>query len=590
MGIKTKKDVGANVKSNGVMFRVWAPFAENVAVTGSFNNWGEEALTSENDGYWSLFVRGATTGQEYKYVIYRDGEKLYRNDPRALHFTTSAGNSVIASSSFNWEGDFFQSIPIEKQVIYELHVGTFNRPDPAINGTFYDLINKLDYLKDLGVNMIEIMPVSSMMMDRGWGYAIDYIFAVESLYGGRHAFLQFVKSAHARGIGVILDVVYNHFGPDTHLDLWNFDGWHEENYGGIYFYNDWRAETPWGNTRPDFGRPEVRQYILDNITMWIHDCHIDGLRVDSTIFMRNVKGSNDDPAHDLSEGWLLLQQINSIAKKINPTVITIAEDVADNDYIVKPTKEGGAGFSSQWELGFPGVLRQALYSNEVPKIDLSGLLGELPRRYNNNPFERVIFADSHDSAANGSSRLIETIAPGKSDSLFARQQALLAATIVLSTPGVPMLFQGQEFMQGGSFNDWQGMDWSKSSRFSGIIMAHKHLIELRKNIWNNTAGLMGPNINIMHADKDNKVIAYHRWNNGGPKDDVVIVINFSNRSFEEYVVGFPRNGTWKLRFNSSWKGYDRDFQEITIGDVRVENGGGSFALPPGSALIFSQDD
>src|SRR6185437_4472562 len=102
---------------------------------------------------------------------------------------------------------------------------------------------------------------------------------VESLYGGRHGFLQFVKAAHKRGIGIILDVVYNHFGPDTGLDLWQFDGWHADDKGGIYFYTDWRAETPWGYTRPDFGRPEVRQYIWDNVRMWVHECRVDGLRV-----------------------------------------------------------------------------------------------------------------------------------------------------------------------------------------------------------------------------------------------------------------------------------------------------------------------
>lgn len=590
MGSKTKKNVGAIVRRSGVSFRVWAPFAEDVAITGSFNNWSELPLENEGDGYWSVFVREAEAGQEYKYVITRNGEHLFRNDPRALHFTTSAGTSVIAHSTFDWEQDSFQPPPPEEMVIYELHVGTFNRPDAASNGTFYDLMAKLDYLADLGVNMIELMPVSSMMMDRGWGYAIDYIFAVETLYGGRHAFLEFVKAAHARGIGVILDVVYNHFGPDTHLDLWDFDGWHEEGYGGIYFYNDWRAETPWGNTRPDFGRQEVRQYISDNITMWIHDCRVDGLRVDSTIFIRNVKGSNNDPDHDLAEGWLLLQHINNITRKINPGVITIAEDVADNEYITKSVKDGGAGFGTQWELGFPMALRQALSTNDADHINFSWLIAELGRRYNDNPFQRVIYGDSHDSAANGASRLVETIAPGKSDGLFARQQALLAATIVLTAPGIPMLFQGEEFVQGGSFNDWQGMDWSLAKRFAGIGLAHKHLIALRRNLWGNTRGLSGPNVNLIHLDDINKVIVYHRWREGGPNDDVIVVANFSNRGFKEYAAGFPRNGLWKVRFNSSWSGYDHDFRNISVDDVNVENGGGSFTLPPSSTLIFSQDD
>jgi 1,4-alpha-glucan branching enzyme len=589
MGKPSKKNVGAIVQRSGVSFRVWAPFASAVAVTGSFNDWSETPLASENDGYWWVFVRGARPGQEYKFVIYNGEQKYLRNDPRALHFTTSSGNSVIASMSFDWGDDAFTPIPFEQQVIYEVHVGTFSRPDPAITGTFQDVIAKLDYLAELGINMIELMPISSMLMDRGWGYAIDYIFAVESLYGGRHGFLQFVKAAHAREIGVILDVVYNHFGPDSSLDLWQFDGWQQDGKGGIYFYNDWRAETPWGNTRPDFGRLEVQQYILDNVRMWMHDCRVDGLRVDSTIFIRNAKGYNDNPATDLPEGWQLLQQINAIAKKINPAALTIAEDVAGNEYITKPISVGGAGFSAQWELGFPQVLREALRTSDPASINLAGVTSELGKRYNDDAFQRIIYTDSHDSAANGSARLNEVIAPSKASSTFARKQSLLAAAMLFTAPGIPMLFQGQEFMEDGSFNDWQALDWDKAKQYGGITEAYRHLIALRRNSNGVSGGLLGRNANILQLDQDNKVLAYHRWLAGGPKDDVVVVINFGNRFHQTYDMNFPRAGTWHVRFNSTWKGYSPDFKGAEIPDVLVETGGGTLVLPPSSVMILSQD-
>ncbi len=586
---ENKKDVGAIVHKSGVSFRVWAPFAESISLSGSFNNWGEDPMTSEQDGYWVALIRGAKPGQEYKFVIKNGGNTYHRNDPRALHFTTSAGNSVIANPNFDWGDDAFQPIPFEQQVIYELHIGTFNRPDPAINGTFDDAVDKLDYLAELGVNMVELMPINSMLMDRGWGYAIDYIYAVESLYGGRHGFLQFVRAAHKRGIGVILDVVYNHFGPDTSLDLWQFDGWQQDGKGGIYFYNDWRAETPWGNTRPDFGRPEVRQYILDNVKMWLHDCRVDGLRVDSTIFIRNAKGYNDNPPTDLPEGWQLLQGINQVAKKIKPAAITIAEDIASNEYIVKPDGEGGAGFAAQWELGFPNALREALSSDDPSRINLTGICAELGRTYNGNAFERIIFMDSHDSAANGSARLSELIAPGNADSLFARRQSLIAATLLFTAPGIPMLFQGQEFMEGGSFNDWQGLDWSKAGRYAGIVDAYKDLVGLRRNIHGTSAGLLGRCINLVHLNEADKVIGYHRWQNGGAKDDVMVVINFSNKSFQNYRVGFPRTGTWRVRFNSALQKYSPDFEDSKVPDLTVETGEATLELPPSCALIFSQD-
>ena len=589
MGKKFKKNVGAILGRSGVTFRVWAPFAQQVAVAGSFSNWSEIALESEEDGYWSGFVKGAVAGQEYKFAI-KNGENTYwRNDPRALHFVTSAGNSVIVDPRFDWGDDKYQPPPNNERVIYELHVGTFSRSDPAITGTFQDLIEKLDYLASLGVNTIELMPINSMLMDRGWGYAIDYIFAIESLYGGRHGFLRFVKEAHRRGIGIILDVVYNHFGPDTNLDLWQFDGWQLDGRGGIYFYNDWRAETPWGNTRPDFGRKEVQQYVLDSVKMWLHDCRVDGLRVDSTIYIRNVKGNNNDTANDIPEGWLLLQQINELAQKINPKTLMIAEDVAANDFIVKPRNDGGAGFSAQWDLGFPFALRQALHTNDPDNIDLSGIIDQLTRSYNGDPFQRVIYADSHDSAANSSARLNEVIAPGKADSLFARRQVLIAAVLMFTAPGIPMLFQGQEFMEDGSFNDWRGLNWEKADRHKGIVEAFSHLVTLRKNASQCSAGLTGPNIKILHVDETNKVIAYHRWKNGGTKDDVVVVINFSGREIKGYEINFPKDGEWQVRFNSTYKGYSPDFKDRGDAKVPVNDGKVKLLLPPSAAVILSQN-
>lgn len=589
MGSKTKKDVGCIVHKDGARFRVWAPFAESVAVTGSFNDWQETPLENEGDGYWYVDIDGAVAGQEYKYVIKNGDNIIHHNDPRALHFTTSAGNGVIVDTSFEWNDKDFRPASIEQQVIYELHVGTFHRPEPEINGTFDTVNDKLDYLRDLGITTLEIMPVCSMPQDRGWGYAPDYIYAVESLYGGRAGLQQLVDSAHQKGISVILDVVYNHFGPDEQYDLWQFDGWSKDGKGGIYFYNDWRSKTPWGDTRPDYGRPEVRQYILDNVRMWMIDCHIDGLRVDSTIFIRNAKGQNDAPDTDLPDGWSLLQDINRLANKIKPRALTIAEDVGVNDYITKQIEQGGAGFGAQWKLNFPHALRAVLTTAEPADINLQPICQELTAIYGSDPLQYVIYTDSHDSAANGSARLNEEIAPGKADNLFARHQELIAAAILLTAPGLPMLFQGQEFMQGGSFNDWQALDWHKAERCKGIVLAHKHLIALRKNNDGVSAGLTGSNVNLMLVDETNKVIAYHRWKNGGAGDDVVVIINFGNVQHDDYELWMPRDGTWTVRFNSTWRGYSDDFKEVDVATAEVADNHSKLIVPASCALILSQD-
>jgi 1,4-alpha-glucan branching enzyme len=583
-----EKEVGAILHENGVTFRVWAPFAKSVAVTGSFNNWGRSDLNKEEDGHWSNEVFGGLAGQEYKFIIDSGNGELFRNDPNGLQMTTDAGNSVIADRSFDWENDNFNAPNFNEQVIYELHAGTFNRPDPAESGTFETIMAKLDYLKELGINMVELMPISTMANDRGWGYATDYIYSIESSYGGRKQFLEFVKAAHKKGIGIVLDVVYNHFGPSGALDLWQFDGWSQDGHGGIYFYNDWRSETPWGATRPDFGRLEVRKYITDNVRMWMRDCHLDGLRVDSTIFIRNVKGHNNDPANDLSDGWGLLQEITSVAKEINPRSITIAEDVSGNEYITKSVDLGGAGFSTQWEVGFPHILRDALDVVDDANRNLTAISDSLTRRYNNDVFQKVIYSDSHDSAANGGARLQEEISPGDATSVFARKRLLLASAIVLSAPGIPMIFQGQEFMQGGAFNDWQALDWKRAEKYSGIVSAHKHLIALRKNDNGNSKGLCGQSINILHLNEESKVLAYHRWENGGANDDVVVVINFANREQKDYWINFPRPGTWNVLFNSNWQGYSPDFENIgNVEQVQADNGSCKLDLGPYSVQVFS---
>jgi len=584
-----KKQLGAIVHKTGVKFGVWAPFAKGVSVTGSFNDWQKTPMEPDGEGRWFVDVKDAKAGQEYKFAIQTETDELYRNDPRSLAMTTVAGNSVIVDTDFDWEDDDFTPPPFNEQVIYEMHLGTFYRDDPAVVGSFQTAMEKLSHLHELGVNMIELMPINTMAMDRGWGYASDYIYSVESLYGGRHGLLEFVKAAHKLGIGVILDVVYNHIGPDEELDLWQFDGWSENNKGGIYFYNDWRSETPWGDTRPDYGRPEVRQYILDNVLMWLEECRLDGLRLDSTVYLRNVRGYNNDPDHDIPEAWLLLQDVNDLAKKVNPKAIMIGEDIAYNEYITRPHSEGGAGFDAQWEVTFPQILRNALEVVNDSDRNLTDICSALEKRYNGQSFQRVIYSDSHDSAANGAARLSEEISPGNPSSVFARKRSLLASAIVLTAPGIPMLFQGQEFMQGGSFNDWETLDWDKAEQFDGIVLATKHLIALRKNQHGNTGGLCGPSVRIMHLNEDSKVLAYHRWGVGGPGDDVMVIINLANTKHNDYWLNFPRHGVWTARFCSDWEGYDPDFKNITTEQVHVEGEGGSLPLAPYSVTILSQD-
>lgn len=585
MKYQVKKDLGVTLRHNGAWFRLWAPFAKEVRlVTATYDDQGTP-LESEKDGYWSVFVEGAQAGFSYQYIIVtQDGGILRRNDPRARVLTAAEGGmSVVAAHDFDWGDDLFMPVPKEQQVYYELHVGTFNRPDASTQGTFADAMEKLDYLADLGVNMIELMPVTTMSADHGWGYNASHIFSVEPTYGGRHGLMEFVRAAHARGVGVIADIVYNHFSS---TDLWQFDGWSENGRGGIYFYNDERGDTPWG-ARPDYGRPEVRQFFLDNVAMWLGEYRLDGLRLDSTIYMRNHWGRNDDPAHDIGDAWKLLGEMTRLAHRINPGAMMIAEDCSVNSYLTKPVKQGGCGFDAQWGLNFPHSMR-ALSGLSVPfPVDFTH---ELVANYNGDSFQKVIFTDSHDTAANGQVRLNEAVAPGNGESAEARQHTLVTSAATLTAPGIPMLVQGEEFMQDGDFSEWKELEWPKTEQFNGIVLAHQHLIDLRLNNYDNTAGLMGRGINLFHVNEKDKVFAYHRWDKGGPRDDTYVVLNFGEGNFSEYKLWVPVPGAWTVRFNSSWSGYKSDSSESFVLVAETDNAQTiTVPLTAHNALILSQD-
>jgi 1,4-alpha-glucan branching enzyme len=594
---------GATVYDHGVTFRVWAPFAQSVHVAGEFNGWSVTAspLEPEGGGYWSVDVSGAVARQKYKFVINKDGWRL---DPCAKAVTSSVGDGEVYDPNFAWK-NAFHIPPWNELVVYELHVGTF--PDkPQAAGSLLDaVIADLDYLRNLGINAIELLPQNEFPGDVSWGYNPSLIFAVESVYGGPDALKRLVDAAHGKGIAVILDVVYNHFGPND-LSIWQFDGWferyHGEDMGGIYFYNDWRANTPWGRkNRPDYGRPEVRKYIRDNVLQWLEEFRIDGLRFDSTIYIRNVNGDNnaapDDPSNLGGWGWNLLKWVNDEVAGQQPGKITVAEDLQNNPWLTRPTSLGGAGFGSQWDAGFHHPVRDVLVQPDDHARDMGAIRAAVEHRYFASAFERVIYTESHDEVAssNGKRRLPDDIEPGHADGWFSRKRSTLGAALVFTSPGIPMIFQGQEILESIPFGD-QRMDWDNYDRFRDIWQLYADLAHLRRNWFDQTRGLRGQHVNVFHVNDQDKLIAFHRWDNGGPRDDVVVVLNFANRAYRSYTVGFPRAGLWRVRFNSDWNGYSADFGNTPGYDTTASGPGtdglpfhGNLGIGPYSALILSQD-
>jgi 1,4-alpha-glucan branching enzyme len=211
-------------------------------------------------------------------------------------------------------------------------------------------------------------------------------------------------------------------------------------------------------------------------------------------------------------------------------------------------------------------------------------------------FQRVIYSESHDEVANGKSRVPSEIDPKDPKGWFAQKRSTLAAALVFTAPGIPMIFQGQEFLRGGWFDDSRGVDWSEEADCRGIVRLYRDLIRLRRNLQGASRGLCGQHIEVQHSDNANKVIAFRRWADGGPGDDVTVIANFANRAWEDYRIGFVRQGMWKLRFNSDAACYSEDFGDFPAADVLPEakkHDGLPFSaavkLAPYSVLIYSED-
>ncbi|MEL6444279.1 MAG: alpha-amylase family glycosyl hydrolase [Bacteroidota bacterium] len=551
---------GATLTERGIGFRVWAPHADAVSVVGSFNGWDDQAhrLDRHDDGTWSGTVRGAKVGDGYLFALRNEAvsdDVLRRPDPYARQMVNSASHSVVYDpAAFDWEGDSAHCPPWNDLVIYELHVGTFAGFKDGRPGDLHAAARRLGYLRDLGVNAVEVMPLAEFGGDVSWGYNPAAPFAVESSYGGPDAFKAFVKEAHRHGIAVILDVVYNHFGPSD-LGLWQFDGWSEHGQGGIYFYNDHRRKTPWGDTRPDYGRPEVQQFLLDNAAMWLEEYHVDGLRVDMTPYVYTVDGGGDR----IEAGWQFLQRLTTLVRERFPGRIAIAEDLHTNHAITQPVEQGGAGFGSQWDAQFVHPIRGALITPDDGARDLGRVAAALQHRYGSDAFARVVYTESHDEVANGKARIAEEIFPGRADSWASKKRATLGAALALTAPGIPMLFQGQALLDDGYFQDTVPLDWKKAKRHDGLVQLHRDLIALRRDFDGTATGLKSQHLDLIHVDHHAKLLAYQRRDAGGPNDSVFVVVNLSHRAHYVYPLRLPHDAHWHLRFNSDGRGYDRAF-------------------------------
>jgi 1,4-alpha-glucan branching enzyme len=603
--------MGAILGEGGCTYRIWAPFASRVSVFGDFLHagntepieWQEVPLTREGD-CWSAWVKGALADSLYKFRLQNDGQGFeqhlvhqYRHDPYCRDAVSFFGNSVVVDRTFDWTGDGFRTPPWNELVIYELHVGTFAKDSPGHVATLGEATARLDHVSNLGCNAVEILPAFDFETTTSMGYNTALPFAIDNAYGEMGAMKRFVREAHRRGLAVILDVVYNHWGPEG-LDqcLGTLDGWYPPRKQGIYFYPDERSETSYGDdNRPDFGRGEVRQFIRDNAMTLLGELHADGLRLDSTIAIRRAVGKSGDHG-DLPDGFTLLRWLGEEKRRASPEKILIAEDLQNDDAITRDALFGGMGMDAQWDGSFDGAMRSMLLAPDDGARLASRLVDAIEKGYNRSgPFQRVTYFDSHDDA-HDRGRIPGLVAPGNSEGWLARRITALGMGLLMTSPGIPMVFMGDEFLEWSRWSDAADycMDWGRVRRLPGFVDLVRRLCRLRRNWEDNTRGLRGGRTWVFHASDADGVLAFLRQDVGGPGDDVVVVANLRNRVWPSYNVGFPHEGIWWLRFNSDWRGYCPDFGDLGYTTTAAPgwNQGqpcnGNVGIGPYSLCIYSQ--
>lgn len=558
----------ADDNGTGVTFRTWAPNASYVNVRGSFNGWGTTAMAPDpSGGTWSVDSSRARAGDEYKFDI----NGSWRKDPRSLRVVNSAGNSIIYQpGQFDWGGSTnFSPIWRNDLVIYEMHVGSYNAED-WLPSTFDECGEKIGYLKSLGISAVQLMPINEFPGDRSWGYNPSDPYAIESSFGGPDGFKRFVKTCHENGIGVILDVVHNHYGPSDLGDgLWQYDGWSQNGLGGIYFYNDWKAHTDWGSTRPDYGRGEVRTYIKDQIRLFLEEYRVDGFRWDSVYNIRNASGTWNQDGSDM------LYDINQMMISEFPDAYRISEDHAfDTD----------VGFEAQWDHGYLSDIRWLA----TAASDSDRNMNTLAYHLGNGGFTRVVYVESHDTCGdlNNKHRLPYDIDSANSWSYYAKKRALLGNMIVLISPGIPMIFEGSEMHEDWTFSNNTALRWSLTNTFAGIVQAYSDLIHLRRNAYGNTEALKGTgNVNVHHINNTDKVV-------GAIREDLMIILNCSATAFTGYGMAFSSPGTWYCLYNSDSLDYNDEFGGVgpAVGSSVTADGSSNTSLDLGaySLQIYSK--
>jgi 1,4-alpha-glucan branching enzyme len=591
----------------GTYFAVWAPNAKAVSVIGYFNDWqqGRHVLHSRWDGsgIWEGFFMDIKHGEAYKYAIHSNtGDYVEKADPFAFFSETPPKNaSIVWKRPYEWkDGEWLtkrreRAGKTQPYSVYEVHFGSWRRKAEAGNRslTYPEMAEELvNYVKDLGFTHVEFLPLMEHPFYGSWGYQLTGYFAPTSRYGTPEDFKYLIDCFHRKGIGVILDWVPSHFPGDEH-GLFKFDGTylyeHEDPRKG--FHPDWKSYIF------NYGRNEVRAFLISNALYWLDEFHIDGLRVDAVASMLYLDYSrkagewipNQYGGNENLEAISFLKEFNEVVYANFPDAITIAEESTSWPGVSRPTYIGGLGFGQKWMMGW---MHDTLHYFGLDPIH---------RKYHQNEItfsiiyaftENFMLPLSHDEVVHGKGSLFGRM-PGDEWQKFANLRLLY--TYMFTHPGTKLLFMGGEFAHAAEWNhdkslDWHLLDHPLHQGVQKIIRDLNGLYRTERSLHCYAFDQRGFQW-IDYEDRENSVVAYQRQSD--KREELVIVVcNFTPAVRYHYRIGVPYRGEWKEIFNSDDQQYGgsgvRNTGLLTTSPVKYHGRDYSISLtlPPLGATVL----
>lgn len=588
------KIFGAHLTDNGCDFSVYAPEAEYVSVVGDFNDWNifTHNMEKNDDGIFNIFIEGVKEWDKYKFrILSKNKNEVYKADPYAFYSEHTPGTASVCVKvddyiwyDTQWMEKRRDIAPYDKPIsIYEVHLGSWRRGENDSYLTYEEYAKQLiPYVKDMGYTHIELMPVTEYPFDMSWGYQCLGYFSASSRFGSPKQLKYFIDLCHQEGIGVLIDWVPAHFPKDLH-GLAKFDG------SCLFEYSDPKIgeHKEWGTLVFDFGKGEVRSFLLSSAYYWMNEFHSDGLRVDavSSMIYRDYDRKNGEWIPNKYGGRENLEAVEFLrALSINlfrdfPNTLLVAEESTAWPNVTAPVYEGGLGFNFKWNMGWMNDTLSYMEKDPLfRKYDHSKLTFSMCYAFSEN----YILPLSHDEVVHGKKSLIDKM-PGPYEDKFANLRAYYA--FFYSHPGKKLMFMGGEF---GQFVEWrfQGqLDWmlldyeihrklkQYVKELNLIYRSNKAFYEAERD-WN---GFQWLNANA----RDDSVISYIRRDKN-MKNAIIVVISFTPIERKGYRIGVPTSGEYRVLMDSSDMKYGGNTTEtditITADDIPWDGLQKSFCL------------